>query len=293
MNRPAFLTTALAALAPPSGDAAIAALERAYGGRLGVFALDTGSGRTIAHRANERFPMCSTFKLLAVGAVLSRVQHGNEDLNRQVAFSRNDLLPYAPIVRKRLGHGYTAQMSVADLCAAAIEWNDNTAANLLLHSLLGPAGVTRYARSLGDRITRLDRDEPDVNTAIPGDPRDTTTPAAIAGDMRALALGTALPPRLRARLQTWLAGCKTGELGLRTGFPSTWRIGEKTGSGAHATADDVAVAWPPGRAPIVVAAYYTGSRANDRELDATLASVGRIVTRTLSPSLAPIPRGAR
>jgi beta-lactamase class A len=287
MQRQTFLTGGLAtlALAPAAGaaatpdDSAFTALERAHGGRLGVYAIDTGSGQTMAHRAHERFPMCSTFKLLAVGAVLSRVQHGNEDLARQVAFSRNDLLSYAPVTRERLGRNFTAQISIAELCAAAIEYSDNTAANLLLHSMLGPAGVTGFARSIGDRDTRLDRNEPTLNTAIPGDVRDTTTPSVMATDAHALVLGTLLEPRLRTRLKTWLLDCKTGLTSLRAGLPATWRMGDKTGSGAHTTANDVAIAWPPGRAAIVIAAYYTASSATDNQADATLASVARIVAR--------------
>jgi beta-lactamase class A len=281
MQRGTFLTSTLATIALP-GDAGFAALERAHGGRLGVYAVDTGSGRTIAHRAHERFAMCSTFKLLAVAAVLARVARGNEDLARQVAFSQDDLLSYAPVTRTRLARGFTASITIAELCAAAIEYSDNTAANLLLHSLLGPAGVTHYVRSLGDRVTRLDRNEPTLNTAVPGDPRDTTTPAAMAADARAIVLGAALPPRLRARLQTWLFDCKTGGTRLRAGLPPDWHVGDKTGSGAYNTANDVAIAWPPGRRPIVIAAYYTASRANDREQDATLAAVARIVARTFT-----------
>jgi beta-lactamase class A len=266
------------ATAATNDDPGLTALERVHGGRLGVYALDTGSGRSIGHRAHERFPMCSTFKLLAVGAVLSRVQHGNEDLARRVAFSRTDLLSYAPVTRTRIGRAFTAEISIADR-AAAIEYSDNTAANLLLHSLLGPAGVTRFARSIGDRVTRLDRDEPALNSAIPGDPRDTTTPFAMATDAHALVLGTLLAPRLRTRLQTWLLDCKTGLTSLRAGLPAHWRVGDKTGSGDHNTANDVAIVWPPGRAPIVIAAYDTASTGNDREQDATLAAVARIVAR--------------
>jgi beta-lactamase class A len=168
-------------------------------------------------------------------------------------------------------------MTIGELCAAAIEWSDNTAANLLLHSLLGPAGVTKFARSIGDPLTRLDRDEPTLNTAIPGDPRDTTTPAAMAADARKVVLGSALEPRLRARLRGWLIDCKTGAARLRAGVPKTWVAGDKTGTGDHATANDVAIFWPPRRAPIVVAAYFTGSRAGDAAQNAVLANVGRIV----------------
>jgi beta-lactamase class A len=152
---------------------------------------------------------------------------------------------------------------------------------------LGPAGVTKFARSLKDPITRLDRNEPTLNTAIPGDLRDTTTPAAMAQDMIALQLGTRLSPRMRARLKTWLLGCKTDGTKLRAGLPASWRIGAKTGSGEHATSNEIAIVWPPGRAetkPIIVAAYFTGSNATDREQSATLAAVARIVATALGVS---------
>jgi beta-lactamase class A len=291
LARQSFLTVAATALAAPllgagsAADAAgtqIAELERRYGGRIGVYAMDIGSGRRIAFRENERFPMCSTFKLLAVGAVLARVDARNEDLGRRVGYGDADILAYAPVTKAHLDIG---SMTIAELCAAAIEWSDNTAANLLLHSLLGPAGVTKFARSLNDPVTRLDRNEPTLNTAIPGDLRDTTTPAAMAHDMLALQLGTRLSSRMRARLRAWLLGCKTDATKLRAGLPPHWRIGGKTGSGDHATSNEIAIVWPPGRAetkPIIIAAYFTGSHATDDEQNATLAGVARIVSGTFS-----------
>jgi beta-lactamase class A len=280
MDRHAFLTSSVAALvAPQPDDTQLAALERRAGGRLGVYAIDTGSGRQLAHRANERFPMCSTFKLLAVGAVLARVDAHNEDLNRRVGYGDADILAYAPVTKAHLNIG---SMTVGELCAAAIEWSDNTAANLLLHSLLGPAGVTKFARKIGDPVTRLDRDEPSLNTAIPGDPRDTTTPAAMASDMRKLVLGTVLTPRSRGHLRTWLLGNKTGAASLRARLPKSWRTGDKTGSGGHGTTNDVAIIWSPNRPPLIIAAYYTGSSAPDAALRAVLADVGRIVYRIFS-----------
>ena len=280
MDRQTFLAASIAALAaPPAGDLRLGALERRAGGRLGVFALDTGDGRTVEYRAHERFPMCSTFKLLLVAAVLRRVDERNEDLVRRVAIADADILAYAPVTKAHLAHG---SMTIAELCAAAIEWSDNTAANLLLHSLLGPAGVTKFARSIGDPLTRLDRDEPSLNTAIPGDPRDTTSPAAMAADARALVLGNALQPASRARLRAWLIGCRTGAARLRAGVPKTWQAGDKTGTGDNATANDVAIFWPPQRAPIVVAAYFTGSKAGPDARDAVLANVARIVREALS-----------
>jgi beta-lactamase class A len=280
MQRLAFLTSSLAALAAPASDSApFAALERRAGGRLGIYAFDTGSGRRIAYRANERFPMCSTFKLLAVGAVLARVDGRNEDLNRRVGYGDADILAYAPVTKAHLNIG---SMTIGELCAAAIEWSDNTAANLLLHSLLGPAGVTKFARKIGDPVTRLDRNEPTLNTAIPGDLRDTTTPYAMANDTRALVLGNVLTPRSRAHLQTWLLGNKTGAASLRAHLPKSWRTGDKTGSGDHGTTNDVAVVWPPNRPPIIIAAYYTGSNGSSDAQKAVLADAGRIVYRTFA-----------
>jgi beta-lactamase class A len=290
LARKSFLTVAATALAAPmlgAGSAAGAqftALERHAGGRLGVYALDAGSGQLISHRENERFPMCSTFKLLLVGAVLARVDERNENLARRIGYGDADMVPNSPLTKEHLA---LPSMTVAELCAAALEYSDNTAANLLLHSLLGPAGVTKFARSLKDPITRLDRNEPTLNTAIPGDLRDTTTPAAMAQDMIALQLGTRLSPRMRARLKTWLLGCKTDGTKLRAGLPASWRIGAKTGSGEHATSNEIAIVWPPGRAetkPIIVAAYFTGSNATDREQSATLAAVARIVVTALGVS---------
>jgi beta-lactamase class A len=280
MQRLDFLASSFAALiAPQTGNPQLAALERRAGGRLGVYALDTGSGRQIAYRANERFPMCSTFKLLAVGAVLARVDAHNEDLNRRVGYGEADLLAYAPVTKAHLDIG---SMTIGELCAAAIEWSDNTAANLLLHPLLGPAGVTKFARKIGDPVTRLDRNEPSLNTAIPGDPRDTTTPFAMATDMRALVLGTVLTPRSRAHLRTWLLGNQTGAASLRAHLPKSWHTGDKTGSGDHGTTNDVAIIWPPNRAPMIVAAYYTGSKGSSDAQKAVLAEVGRLVYRTFS-----------
>jgi beta-lactamase class A len=269
--RSVFLAAGAAALAPL--PAQLDALEHRSGGRLGVYAIDTGSGRTLEHRAHERFPMCSTFKLLAVGAVLARVDQRNEDLARRVGYMQSDMLDNSPVTKANLS---LSSMTIGGLCEAAIVQSDNTAANLLLHSLLGPAGVTKFARKLGDPVTRLDRDEPALNSSIPGDPRDTTSPAAMASDVRALVLGNALSPRLRARLIAWMRACQTGTEALRAGVPASWLTGDKTGSGPHGTTNDVAVMWPPHGAPIVVTAYATGLRGA-ADSQAILAAVGRIV----------------
>jgi len=268
----------LRAAAPPSKRAApavrLAALEARAGGRLGVAVLDTGSGRRLTYRGGERFPLCSTFKVLLAGAVLQKVDRGEARLDTRLPYGKADLLAYAPVTTARVAEG---GLTIGDLCAAAVEVSDNTAANLLLRALGGPASVTAFARTLGDPVTRLDRTEPTLNEARPGDRRDTTTPAAMVGSLQALLLGPTLPPESRARLEGWMVACTTGGTRLRAGLPPDWAEGDKTGSGARGTVNDVAILRPPHRAPILVAAYFTGSSASGKDRDAVLADVGRIV----------------
>jgi beta-lactamase class A len=255
----------------------LTALEMKNGGRLGVLALDTDSGVYIAHRPDERFPMCSTFKFLLAAAVLERIDRGDERLDRRIAFSSSDLEAYAPVVKAHLAEG---AMTVSDLCAAAVEWSDNAAANLLLSALGGPAAITRYARLLGDSTTRLDRTEPTLNTAIPGDERDTTTPRAMLDDMRSILLGGHLSEHSRTLLERWLIDDKVSAKRLRAGLPRDWRVGDKTGTGDNGTANDIAILWPPGRAPILVTAYFTGSTVAADARDAVHAEIGHIVAET-------------
>jgi beta-lactamase class A len=274
----ALLPLPRAALAGNESEEMIAQIEQRAGGRLGVAVLDTQTGRRADHRADERFPMCSTFKLLAVSAVLARVDRGAETLDRRIAYTEADLQEYAPITGARVAEG---AMSLGDLCAAAVQWSDNTAANLVLATLGGPPGVTRYARSLGDLVTRLDRNEPTANTCIPGDPRDTTTPAAMLADLKRLTLGRALSEASRTRLITWLVNYRTLMARLPAGLPDGWLNGNKMGTGANGTANDVAIVWPPRRAPILMAVYYTGSTAPDDVRNDIVADVARVVSATL------------
>jgi beta-lactamase class A len=249
------------------------ALERKHGGRLGVSILDTQTGRRIQHRAGERFLMCSTFKWLAVAAVLARVDSGTERLDRRVVFGKEVLLDYAPVTSKHVG---APGMSVADLCAAAVTLSDNTAANLLLASMGGPTAVTAFARSLGDQTTRLDRTEPELNVGGPGDIRDTTTPDTMLADLHRVLLGDRLSVGSRDLLLQWLRACTTGLDALRAGLPANWTAGDKTGSGSHGETNDVAIIWPPQRKPLLVTAYYAGSHAEPAERKAVLAAVGRM-----------------
>ena len=257
-------------------------IEAQSGGRLGVSIVDTTSGVHAGLHADERFPMCSTFKLLAAGAILARVDGGEEDLQRRIVYPESELVPYSPATskhtRERTGN---AGMSIAELCKAAITLSDNTAANLLLQSFGGPAALTAFARSLGDGITRLDRNEPTLNEATPGDPRDTTTPNAMLGNMRELLLGERLKSSSRVQLLAWLAANETGGARLRAKLPKDWGVGDKTGTGDHGTANDVAIFWPPGRGPILVAVYLTGTAGDAARNNAAIANVGALVVESV------------
>jgi beta-lactamase class A len=222
---------------------ALAAIEAGIGGRAGVAALNTADGSWLSWRGGERFALCSTFKVALVGAVLTLIDQGKLAGEQRVPFTRADLLSYAPATSARVGEG---AISVFDLCAAAVTLSDNTAANLLLGLVGGPAGLTARLRALGDPNTRLDRTEPSLNSNLPGDPRDTTTPIAYARTLRRLLLGDALAPVSRRRLTDWMIACRTGLERLRAGLPPDWTVGDKTGSGERGAINDVAIAWPPG-----------------------------------------------
>ncbi|PTB22567.1 class A beta-lactamase [Trinickia symbiotica] len=255
----------------------LAAIEKQFGGRLGVYALDTGSGTEIRHRADERFPFCSTFKMVLASAVLAKSVHEAGLMQRRIQYAQSDLVSYSPISGKHVADG----MTVDELCRAAVELSDNTAANQLIKLLGGPAAVTAFARSIGDKTFRLDRWETELNTAIPGDPRDTTTPTAMAHTLRAVALGNALPDMQRDMLQTWLRGCQTGAKRIRAAVPAGWDVGDKTGTGDHGTANDIAVIWPPSRKPIVLAIYHTQEKPDTRGRDEAIADAARVVVAQL------------
>lgn len=264
----------------PADDAAdrIASIEARSGGRIGVAALDTGSGKRVEYRHNERFPMCSTFKLLAAAAILGRVDRKQETLDRFVPYGEKDILEYAPVTKEYLKEG---GMSLGALCRAAIEQSDNTAGNLLLDAIGGPVGLTNFARSLGDRMTRLDRKEPELNSAITGDDRDTTTPASMQADLLRLLTTDTLSQSSRHLLEDWLQGNTTGASMIRAGVPAIWKIGDKTGRCGNGATNDVAIMRPLGRAPILLAIYTIGSSAPSNERDVVLANVAKIVSEAL------------
>jgi beta-lactamase class A len=259
----------------------ILSIEQRTGTRIGVAALDTGSGKRLDYRSEERFPMCSTFKFLAAAAVLKRVDDGQEKLDRFIPYGAKDILEYAPVTKAHLNDG---GMTLGALCAAAIQQSDNTAGNLLLDTIGGPAGLTNFARSFGDETTRLDRKEPDLNSVGPGDERDTTTPAEMRADMQRLLLGNVLSESSRHQLEDWLRHNEAGTLMVRAGVPKTWTVGDKTGRCGNGATNDVAFIRPPGGAPILVAIYSIGSTsasADDRA--ATVAEAARAVVEFLSP----------
>ncbi len=265
--------------AEPSGrfgrlPAALAELEAVNHGRLGVAVIDTGSGERSGDRVGERFAMCSTFKMLLVAAVLQRVDGGRERLDRFVAIPAKPLVGHSPLTEVHAG----GSMSVAALCAAILTQSDNTATNVMLETLGGPDGITRFARSIGDAVTRLDRTETSLNEARPGDPRDTTSPEAMAGNLRAVLLGKVLSAASRERLTQWMIANESGQTRLRAHLPEGWRAGDKTGSNLENTAGDIGILWPPQGAAVLVAAYVTECVGPEEKRAAMLAEVGRLVT---------------
>jgi len=287
MQRRHFHRLSLAALAAPTLamaklpkiPATWPVLEHRIGGRLGAAVLDTAGDEVLGWRLDERFPMCSTFKWLLAAAVLQRVDAGQDRLDERMVFAGERFDFYAPVTKQ---HTDAEGMSVGALCAAAVGVSDNGAANLLLARIGGPAAVTAMARTLGDDTTRLDRIEPALNESAPGDPRDTTTPRAMARCLRAALLGKALSPASREQLANSMIATTTGDHRIRAGLPHDWKVGDKTGTGPRGSTGDVAIAWPPGRAPVIVVGYLTGSKADIGRCEAALADVGREAARIVA-----------
>lgn len=271
---------ARAAPAGPRGDIRFASarnqlaeLEHRAGGRLGVSVLDTATGLMLSRRGSERFAMCSAFKFIAVAAMLERVDRNGESLERRISYSEQDLLEYAPVTREHVKDG---GMSLRDLCAAAIEQSDNTAANLILAELGGPAAVTRYARSQGDLVTRLDRTEPDLNVVRPGEVLDTSTSDALVRLLQQIVIGPALSDPSRRQIEEWMLNCRTGRDRVAAGLPVGLKIADKTGTG-HDQTNDVGVIWPPGRSPLVFAVLFSNGRLPMTKREIVLRDVGQIV----------------
>lgn len=269
-------TTTMAAAPTPAAIAAasdFAALEKACSGRLGVTLLDTGSGRRLGHRQDERFPLCSTFKSVLAATVLKQAEGDPDLLDQRLPVRAQDILEHAPVTRRHVGKDLT----VRDLCRATLITSDNTAANLLFAAIGGPPAVTVFLRASGDTITRSDRLEPELNSFAIDDPRDTTTPAAIAATLQRLLLGDALKPASRQQLADWLIDNETGDACLRAGLGKRWRVGDKTGSNGEDARNDIAVLWPvQGGSPWIVTAYLQAGAISFEQRAAVLAQVGRI-----------------
>ena len=287
MNRRDVLCSSLALLASPSlaqtaPVAAIADYEAASGGRIGLCVENLRTGAKIVWRADERFVMCSTFKASLAACILASVDKGQTRLDELIAYGRDDLLEYAPVAKQNLERG---AMSVADMCEAAVELSDNTCANALLARVGGPSALTAFWRSIGDEVSRLDHNEPELNRSPPGDPQDTTTPAAMAGNLRSLIFGNVLSLKSRERLTGWMLGCKTGGNRLRAGLPKDWRVGDKTGNNGKDAAGDIAVTWSTRGEPVLICAYTQGGAPTPRQMEAVFAGIGRLVGMRFSSAV--------
>jgi beta-lactamase class A len=262
---------ALATDAPPP----LADYERTTGGRVGVYAENLVSGAKIVWRADERFVMCSTFKASLAALVLTRVDRGQDRLDEVIHYGPKDIIDdwYAPVAKANLAKGF---LSVVQMCAGAVEDSDNTCANLLLARVGGPAALTAFWRATGDGVSRLDHNEPVLNRSPPGDPHDTSAPAAMAGNLRRFVLGKVLLPASRERLTGWMLNCRTGDNRLRAGLPKTWRIGDKTGNNGKDAGGDIAIAWPDPKTPVLICVYAQGGAPSPTQLDGVFAEVGRL-----------------
>ncbi|WP_421110581.1 class A beta-lactamase [Streptomyces sp. NEAU-S77] len=274
-SSPAASSSAPATTKPYTGE--LKALEREFDARLGLYAIDTGTGREVAYRDGERFGFHSTFKALAAGAVLRK--YSLNGMNKLITYSRDDLVDNSPITEKHVDTG----MTLRELCDAAVRYSDNTAANLLFDAIGGPKALEREVRRVGDDVTRMERIEPELSKWVPGDTRDTTTPRALAKDLRAFALGDVLRKPERAQLTTWLKTNTTGDALIRAGVPKGWVVGDKTGSGFfYGARNDIAVVWRPDAAPIVMAVLTNRGEKDDVHDDKLIAEAASVVADTLS-----------
>ncbi|MFI6027223.1 class A beta-lactamase [Amycolatopsis magusensis] len=250
-------------------------LQTQYDARLGLYAVDTGSGESVAFRADERFAFASTFKALAAAAVLDSTTP--QQLDQVVRYRKDELLDNSPITQDHVATG----MTLRELCDAAVRFSDNTAGNLLLKHVGGPQGLDAALTAIGDEVTSADRWEPELNSAVPGDVRDTSTPRALAHDLRQFVLGDALAEDDRALLTDWLRRNTTGGTVIRAGVPADWVVGDKTGSGYYGGRNDIAVLWPPNRAPIVMAVMTSREEPRAKRADALLADAARVAVTAL------------
>ena len=254
-------------------------IQKRHGGRVGVSAI-TGDkvDEALSIQSTERFAHCSTFKWVLATAVLQQVDQGKLALDKAIPYGKADLLEYAPTTTAHVGDGH---MKVVDLCGAAVSLSDNTAANLLLPLVGGPAGLTAFVRGLGDTETRFDRNEPTLNTNLPKDDRDTTTPDAMSHLLKTVFAGTVLKPETLARLKDWMVKTSTGPNRIRAGVPADWVVAHKTGTGENSAINDVGVLWPPAKPPIYLSIYTSGGTLDEAGHDKVIADTTKLVLDTL------------
>ncbi|CAH8770822.1 class A beta-lactamase [Paenibacillus dendritiformis] len=260
-----------------------AQLEKKFDARLGVYAIDTGTNQTVAYRPNERFAYASTYKALAAGALLQ--QNSNDQLDEVITYTKDDLVEYSPVTEKHVAAG----MTLGEIAEAAVRYSDNTAGNLLFKELDGPKGFEKALRQIGDRVTQADRFETELNEAIPGDIRDTSTAKALATDLKAFTVGNALPADKRKILTDWMRGNATGDKLIRGGVPTDWEVGDKSGAGSYGTRNDIAIVWPPNSAPIIIAILSSRDKKDATYNNELIAQAAKVTmnafTSTASYSL--------
>lgn len=287
ITRRDLLGLALAAALAPEAQAASAAsalkaIKKRSGGRLGVHILDSQSGKRLTLDDDSRYAMASTFKLPLVASLLWQIDHGAFPLTQVLTFDRTDLVANSPIIQKAIEQGVT-ELTVRDLCGAAVAYSDNAATNVLLKAMGGPEAFTKFMRSIGDETTRLDRIEPDLNSNLPGDERDTTTPHAMVESLLKIFTQNVLTLASRALLIDWMTTSRTGLDRVRKGLPKSWQTGDKTGTGQNGAVNDLVVTWPPERRPILIAVYMSESKLETVQLAAAHAEIGQIVGREKWP----------
>jgi beta-lactamase class A len=286
-SRRELLATAIAmaftsgAAVAESADKTLKRIRERAGGRLGVHALDSQSGKRWGIDENSRYAMASTFKLPLAAAILWQVDRKAFTLDHSLVIERKDLLPNSAVVEAKLAAGADA-MTVRDLCAAVVTWSDNAAANVLLDGMGGPSALTEFFRMLGDQVTRLDRREPELNTNLPGDPQDTTTPRAMVDSLLRIFTQDVLSIASRAMLIDWMIASRTGLDRVRAGLPRSWNPGDKTGTGENGAFNDLVIAYPPNRRPVFVAVYMSESQLVPKELAAAHAEIGTLIAKVFA-----------
>lgn len=253
-------------------------LENKSGGKLGLTIVDTSDGTTYSWRGDEKFPLCSTSKVMVVAAILKKSESNTNLLAKKITINKSDMVNYNPITSKYID----SSMTITELSKAALQYSDNAAMNKLLSYLGGPRYATQFARTIGDKAYRLDRNEPGLNTAIPGDSRDTTTPSAMAETLNKLILGNALKKEQKAKLTEWMKGNTTGLNSIKAGLPAEWIVADKTGSGDYGTTNDVAVIWPKNHAPVILTTYFTQPEKDASARKDVLASAAKLIAEAIS-----------